>query len=378
MQSSRIIMSVFAAMFVFALLVATVGAETAQCVPKLENVDILSKAEYGVGEVANNIKFTITSNVGQKVPYKAQLFKGDPADSGVEVARISSGVTDSAGNGTLNFNYEFKFADDYYIVLFVGDEVDQTEEKVLLKVRKGFDLKLSCPITNIVNKPITCTWRPLDAETGSLVAVKNPMATVTQGNIELPAPISGSQLTFTPQLPGSVNVKLEASADEYVTDVDEIAVAVSDATLTTKFLIDNVDYFQLTNVGVRPGSKKLTFIVTEGLDPADVRAIEGTITTPAGEKINMVFTKTTSGNWETIQNFPIAKQKYVLEGNIQFTSIARDPVPFIYDVITIGGASEEEQSKTTSTIIIITVIVIATVFIVGGFLWWRGKKKKRR
>jgi len=65
------------------LSVSITSATIAQCVTKFENVEILTKDAYGIGEKINGIKISVVSNIGNNLAYRAQLLNIDINNSEV-------------------------------------------------------------------------------------------------------------------------------------------------------------------------------------------------------------------------------------------------------------------------------------------------------
>jgi len=238
-------------------------------------------------------------------------------------------------------------------------------------------LKLFCPINNFIGETINCEWNPTDLTTGQLITIDVPDARVSQGGVDLNSPISGNKLSFTTTTPGSVLVEVAGTANGYVDSVETVTVSVQDATTTIVFAVDGTDIFTLSGLGVDTKTHNLDMTITDGSLPADVRRVSAVGVSPTGQETQLTFLQ--SGNvWKTGYSTPVAGQKYIVRGEIEFNDPARQNIPFSYDLITLSVASQTQRSTVTSAIIWISVFLAVGIVGLIIFRATRGKKKKRR
>ena len=371
MRSIKIFLVLGVLFFLLSSVSAIVGDGIANCESKFENVAINTKEGYPIGEPIGDIKIQVVGNVPLNLPYDAFLYKETVNSSFVDSNRNGRMA---GGNATLSFTYTPMAEGKLIIVLIAGEDGEIREEKEII-IGKTFDLKLFCPIANnFIGSPITCTWTPTDAQSNQLIQIQTPIPTVTQGITTIPAEIRSGSLSFTTTTIGSVTVKLEASAEGYLDDVDEIIIQIGAATYKDELLVDNQNYFLLAGSGIDTGTHSFVLKITKGNMQADVQRIDAAITTPSGEVVPLNFIEASDG-WRSTFNFEQPGQKYVLRGNIEFSDTTVATLPFNYDLLTLSAQSEKEKSVISSVIIWVSVAVgaIIIIFVVIGLL--RRRKK---
>ena len=355
---------------------------TASCISKFENIAIITKDAYKIREKIDSIIINITGNVDLNIVYRAQLYLNNINGTRLEVF---SGGRMSQGTAILNFNYaptstqkllinlEACGGSSYGKVADCINTQDYINEQQIIEVKKSFDLKLYCPIINYVNEIVKCTWEPTDLETNALIQINVPVVSVMQGDENLISQISSNSLTFTPTKIGSVTVKVTAEADDYISDINQMIVEVSTATTTSNFKIDNIDYGSVISSGVDLGTRSFSFSVMEGNTKADVNSIRAEILTPTGQVTPITFNKI-GDEWKANYNFETQGQKYILRGEIIFSDINKQSIPFSYDILTLSAISEKEKSITTSVIIGVSVGVFVLIVVIVVIMLVRRRK----
>ena len=150
-------------------------------------------------------------------------------------------------------------------------------------------------------------------------------------------------------------------------------VEVSTATTTSNFKIDNIDYGSVISSGVDLGTRSFSFSVMEGNTKADVNSIRAEILTPTGQVTPITFNKI-GDEWKANYNFETQGQKYILRGEIIFSDINKQSIPFSYDILTLSAISEKEKSITTSVIIGVSVGVFVLIVVIVVIMLVRRRK----
>ena len=111
--------------------------------------------------------------------------------------------------------------------------------------------------------------------------------------------------------------------------------------------------------------------------PEDVQSVEGTIKTPSGQDVNLVFNKVSTGVYRTTYSLAQAGTTYNLRGSVLFADPTKPSLPFEYSIVTIGSATQEEKSSIFLTIALISGGVFILIIIIVLIAVTRGKKRRK-
>ena len=365
--------------FLFVILFGTFASAEgiAQCVSKFQNIFIEAKPAYGIGENIGGINITlINSSIGNNLQFKAFLLNDNENGTAVLGSVTPTGSFSNGIAPPINFKYAATAPGKYVIKVDVSRDfgrygIERTEYRQIV-IAKNFRLKLNCPIINYINTDVKCEWNPTDISIGTAVLIDIPKVTVTQGDIQLASPVSGSSLTFKTDTSGNVKVLVEAKAKGYVNSNEEINVQVQDAVIKQSFEIDNKDYALYSATGIDTGTRQLIFKITEGGGLAQVKTMSANIITPAGQEIPLTFIQSQQF-WKSSFNFQDAGRKYVMKGNIYLIDPSKAPIPFSYDILTLAAQSEKERSSITGLVIYGSIFLIV-VLGAGAFFYFKRRR----
>jgi len=338
----------------------TVVEGKAQCIKTYQNVGILGKSEFGIGE---KISFTVdvTKNVGDNsnIGVIARLLENNVEITGTRVNTI----TDSIGKAIINMDYSHPRSGQITIDVIVGDPNGKNfKTQKVISIKKTLVVKLNCPPPHFVNRKVICTWKTEDAETGAVI-ITQPKISVLQGIEPLDYYPTATSIEFTPTIISSINVKLTAEKEGYISGEETANIYPQQTTTSINFLLDNKD-ISTYSTGINKGTYQLSLSVDESGVPSNVQIISAKMRTPSSQEVNLIFNK--QGNsWIATYNLEQAGQTYKLFGDVIFTDISKPNEPFEYSLTTSQSKTEDWWSLYMPYIIGgIIGLVLLIIFIV--------------
>lgn len=346
----------------------------ASCEPKFENINIFSKSEYGVGETIEGISLEVIANIQDKRVSVELLEAGVPVGNRVSTQVNAEGKTVTP----LSFGYASPRTGTLTIHVRAGDPAgvgEHFDEYKNISIKKSLNLDLNCPFQAYKDRETVCSWTVKDSETGLVVPSFIPTIKITQGGVEITnydTKGSNSLVAFKATIISDVVISISASSVGYLSDTEQVTLPVTETTIAPTFNFDGQDFFSVSK-NIEVGSHQLAFEVLESGVPLKISNINAFVNTPSGATESVAFIKETEGKWKGTYNFKQAGQTYTMFGQILPQELAKLPIDFRYQIVTIDSLTEDDKSTITYTIVGVAVFVI--VFVIVMIVLLRRKKR---
>lgn len=338
-----------------------------KCTPTYKNVGIIGQNQFAINQNIENITIDVLSSAADaSKSIIAQLCEGSECTSSNELKRINTFFS-SNGKAILDFDYSYPRSGTLTIKVTVGDPNGinyQTSKQIT--ILKTIIIKPVCtPLQAYVGRDVTCTWDIKDIDTGSLISAI-PTVTIKQGTRAITGtPVGSNGIKFTPDTVGSVEFKVSASKEGYISDTQIINIDVQELSRTQTLLLDNVDFFTYSEAGITVGTKQLELKLSESGVPINVQTISAKIITPSAQEVPITFNKVSTGDYKVIYNFQQPGQVYILKGEVIFTDLTKENLPFEYRINTASSATEDITGQFN---ILLWGSIIGIIFLVIGII----------
>jgi len=349
----------------------------ATCSYPIDEIIILPKPSYAVGEGIDDVKIVVTSEQfsGQTL-YVSGILQG-------EFEQRKDTWTNNEGHATLNFGNESGLTKTGQFMLLVqvcnkAPSIDKSEicklKNATITVKKTLEIRMSTPFSSIVAREVKLTYSVVDKETPTLILGVIPNIEVSQGTNMLDFVTEGTNtIKFTPLSVGNVVIKLTAEKDNYISDSESVTLEVvyPERKTNVKFngekLIDVLDK-------IKTGKHTITIQVDKSGEVLEIYKPQVKMETPDGEIVDMLWVEQPDASWKSTYTLVEEGKTYVLEGTISFKDLSEASETISYTITTAGNIGTGKTASAPTLIwagVGVGVLVMVLIIVV----LMKGKKK---
>jgi hypothetical protein len=340
----------------------------AACQYPYNEIVVLPKTAYAVGEAINGVNVVVTTtNFQGKQLFVSGVLKGETD------IRIDTWTT-SDGKGVLNFGNASGISrtGDFTIVTQVCDKAPAygatpicQYKNATVTVKKTLDVRLNAPFSSIVGRVCSVTYQVVDKETGGAAPVSSKTFVVSQGaNTVDYEPDGTTGIKFTPTAVGNVRVSLTAEGEGYISDSAEKLITIENPTRTTAVRVDSKPVSEVTGQ-MATGQHTLTIKVDKSGEVLEIYKPQVKMETPSGDVVELNWVESSDHSWKATYNFIDSGKVYAVEGTIAFKALDEAGETISYTIATMGAASGTPSTPGGVALVWIIVAGVGVLMVIG-------------
>ena len=295
--------------------------------------------------------------------------------------------TISIGTDQCKFKGNATKSGDYAIAVYIPS-LSYTSPVTIIHVQPTLKItQLLCnPASEAINRPITCSWKVVNAynlliDISSSPSIINGITKiVTYGNQTItPTPVGTNGITFTTpsSITGSSNIKITIAVDAtgYNGDKQDTYVELTGLSQTYDFYLDGKKLSSYTTSGIKIGSHTFRIVPLQSGQSLSIKSMDIKITTASSQPIPLNFIQAADGSWSATT---IATDTEGVGYEIIGTAYPTDatiPLLPIDETFTLASGAVSPVTINWWIYVVIGIVVVIIIAIVLGVMF-KPKKKK--